>query len=217
MPKNICTALFIFIIFISCTNSHDTQDDVPSYKTLQEEIKAKDASTLWTLDVERNDSANAGSGIRDITAEEENRRIFSQDGSNTVLYFYNFEKDKEVYPSLQGFTSLDTSAIPQGAITLVNNFINSIKNNSISKDYFPENLSFQKTIIEYELKNYPTIVSYFIGEAQLVQAYESSAISFEIPIRLYFENSFSDCLVYCIDVGEAFKIQQFTIGKIEDE
>ncbi len=209
--------MLLCFLSISCSNTNDVNENYSSPETLREELLQKSGEVKWTNDIDGENAIDVSGLASFESAEELNRRLFSQDGSNTVLFFYNYQTDTKIYPSIQGFGSLDTSVLPDDVILLANNFLSSLQEKNIETEYFLPALAFQKVLVEYELYSLPQITSWLLGESKPVQNVQTQMLSFEIPIRLIFEQGYSHCVLYCVEYEDSFKIQQFNFGVFVDE
>ncbi len=199
--------LCIFI-FSSCANeANSEQIEFSQEKSLRFTVEEKRRSIEWIGD---SDTRGEGSSS---AAWESTSSFINEDGSTASIVLQNYFVDEEVYPQIDGFGSLNTTSMPINLYTFINDFIQALSDNEMSSNFFPEDKIFLKTIIEYDFQDYPKISRYLIGE---MFVFDNPNNTYEIPIRLFFDENYADCFIYCEFVDDSYKIVQFDIGKIHE-
>ncbi len=205
--------IFSFILFFfSCSNdSGSTYSDTPENNSIRSSVEQTKNSIQWVDESKGGSEENAQ--IENNTWEPTSR-ITIENGEIAPLFFQHLNADVALYPYLDGFASLDTSSVPNHLYQFILDFLDSLNTKNIDASFFNEEQLYLKTIIQYEMREYPVIVSHVIGEAFL---FDNPSGAYEIPIRLVFENGYANCFLYCELDGDTYKVEQFDIGAVKNE
>ncbi len=201
--------LCIFILSSCANDANREQIEFSQEKSLRSTVEDKRRSMEWIGESEN----RTGDEGRLDDASEATSSFTNEDGSTASVAIQNYSIDEEVYPHLEGFGSLDTTSMPTNLYAFVNNFLQSLSNNEMNIEFFPEDKHFLKTIIEYDFQDYPKVSRYLIGEMFI---FDTPRTAYEIPIRLFFDESYADCFMYCEFIDGSYKVVQFDIGKIHE-
>jgi len=110
---------------------------------------------------------------------------------------------KRVYPFLDGFTSLDTTNIPDAVQRFVLSVVRSCQKKELDAVFFPDGWIFLKTAADYELKDMPDSTRFVIGRAFIAEGV------YEIPVRFFTAEGFFDAYLYVFEEKpEVFKLEQ---------
>ncbi len=192
--------IVIFILlFFSCSNSDNS--DLSAYKegeTVRSEVIESKNNLEWVGEDVQNNSQNTNSKAT----------LFND---WTSLFFFYSENNDAIYPSVDTFGSLNTASMPIGLYNVVNKFFSSLQEDTVSEDFFTEEKVYLKTIIRHSTSAYPEIREYLIGE---YFAFDNPLYTYEVPVRLFFENGYADSYLYCERIESQYYIEQFSIGSI---
>ena len=191
-------AICLLFLLFSCSNNSTQIKTVNTEKSLR------------SLSVDFENSVEWVDGI-EIVKNEDSTQTLITESSTTIDYALHTIDTKNIYPTLQDFTSLDTETIPSQLYSTLKEFLNTIKTNSINTEKFSKNHQYLKALTEYNLQDYPALQSYIIGKAI------KSNGTYEIPTRLVFENQYANCKIYWKIEDSAYKIVQIDIGVLKDE
>ncbi len=198
---------FIIILIFSCSNSNNVEEySLDEGTTLRKIAEDINETIQWENDLSEDDTSKPG---------EKNDLSYTVISENdNALFFLLQENVTPVYPSLDGFGSLNTDSIPSILLVRITDFLDDLRTADIDKSFFNNEKQYLKTIIEYNFQNFTDYTHYIIGEAF---AFDNPANAYEIPIRLYFDNGYVDCFLFCILNKGVYEIEQFDIGTLINE
>lgn len=208
----------------SCSQSTGTAQDFSAEKTLRASVSDSAASVQWSLTDAYTPPAEAEhtAGTQDQTASGAHAsadtytpaevRLPSGSSQNAESIFASLlSLEKPVYPFLEGFTVLDSSALPSAARPLLNRVLEGCKSKKLDEAFFASGLGFLKTVAEYELQSLPESDSWIVGYAQ-----KSDGSVYEVPVRFFGARGFFDAYVYIAEDGSGeYKVEQLFFGKAE--
>ncbi len=201
-------AILTTFIFFSCSNNTDNQNAGSQNNTLRFAVEQEKVSIEWVIETEDEESSS------EDTLWQSNTNVVIEGSDYTPLFLGNFIEDDAVYPSLEGFGSLNTELIPNELYIVLNEFLSALKNREVSLSFFEEEKSYLKTIIDYDFQDYPKLIEYIVGE---VFIFDNPSNAYEVPVRLFFDNGFADCFIYFVYNENMYTIEQFDIGDIKYE
>jgi len=207
----------------SCSQSTGAAQDFPAEKTLRASVSESAASVQWTL----NDAhppqteADHAAGTQDQRGSDAlsadtyavaEVRLPSGSSQNAESIFASLlALEKPVYPFLEGFTVLDSSALPRAARPLLNDVLEGRKSKKLDEAFFASGLGFLKTVAEYELQSLPDADSWIVGYVQ-----KSGGSVYEVSVRFFGARGFFDAYVYIAEDGSGeYKVEQLFFGKAE--
>ncbi len=191
-------AISIFLLF-SCSNNNDVSDiALDESKTLRQKVEVLDSGITWTL------GANSA-----ISTSNKSSHEVVIDNSSSLFFVSSI--DTMIYPTLEGFGSLNVQTMPSELLSFVNLFLDDLQKKAVGETFFSEEKQFLKKIIDYNSKEMPEYTSYVIGEAF---KFENPKGAYQIPIRLFFDTAYLDCMVFCLLANDSYIIEQFDIGAI---
>jgi len=208
----------------SCSQSTGAVQDFPAEKTLRASVSDSAASVQWTLTDAYTPPAEAEhtAGTEDQSASGAHAsadtytpaevRLPSGSSQNAESIFASLlSLEKPVYPFLEGFTVLDSSALPSAARPLLNRVLEGCKSKKLDEAFFASGLGFLKTVAEYELQSLPESDSWIVGYAQ-----KSDGSVYEVSVRFFGARGFFDAYVYIAEDGSGeYKVEQLFFGKAE--
>ncbi|MFI3257474.1 MAG: hypothetical protein R3Y36_04165 [Spirochaetales bacterium] len=202
MIKKSIVSIFCFsIMFFSCSNANVSSTLTDAENNLRNQAEQKTQNILWS------DTQSATDDTAGVT------EIPFYFGNAKAVFFVQFKSDEPLYPTLNGFASLDTRAISAELAACIDVFFRSVQAGDISENVFPENKLYLKTLIEYEFKDFPKLLTWIVGKPVV----SSDPTVFEIPVRLLYDGYFSHSIVYCSEYSDGFKIDQMQIGALQNE
>ncbi len=205
----------LFSLF-SCSNNEQKLVIVETENTIRNEIQKKEETINWTNDIE------GELLLKDI---KQNELFLSTDFIQPEAYESIKDYVPPVIPELKGFTSLDTSSIPNDYLSLVKNACAQIKYNPESNlsSFFDSDYIFNYVFFVHDLKQgykatfnakYPSsgvFSDYKIGKA------EESFDLMQIPVRFYCKYGYLDLIFDISQNKKDIKIQQIEIVRWEAE
>ena len=207
----------------SCSQSTGAVQDFPAEKTLRASVSDSAASVQWTLTDAYTPPAEAEhtAGTQDQRGSDAlsadtyaaaEVRLPSGSSQNAESIFASLlSLEKPVYPFLEGFTVLDSSALPNAARPLLNRVLEGCKSKKLDEAFFASGLGFLKTVAEYELQSLPESDSWIVGYAQ-----KSDGSVYEVSVRFFGARGFFDAYVYIAEDGSGeYKVEQLFFGKAE--
>lgn len=230
---------FLFMI-IGCSNSDDVFE-VPSYlDTLKAATESSFHSVEWTQQIDpyildeslKNDDIKNPGLTKDGLSEEESENALdlvtkAKSGrlskKNNILIpealFLGKSKNlqSKVHPYIENFASLDISLIKNEELSLINNFLESLKAKTINPENFILENRFMVTLLNYDIKDWPDITDWIIGKPYKGEIYieENPFEIYEIPVRLIFDDSYLDILIDLIkDETDKYFIEQVSFNNI---
>ncbi len=190
--------VFSVCIFSSCSNSDTTAKfNYDGEETLKTLVEQRETEIQWPQ--VKNESVASSDTKFNITIK-----------NDMELFLYN-NSDKEVYPSLEGFGSLNTSNMSKNLLNFISSFLESVQKKNIDILFFEYEKIYMQTVLEYNLRDYPDFTDFVIGEAF---AFDTPKYSYEIPARMYFSGGYTDVTIFCQFIEDAYKIGQCNIGAI---
>ena len=191
----ICFLIFLF----SCSNNSIQVNDENIEKTLRSLSVKYENSVNWVdgTEIEQNDVSN--------------QELITNTNETLDYAFHTIKNTQNIYPSIKNFTILDTENIPASLYTKITEFLDSLKAKSINTQYFSSKHEYLKTLTEYNLQDYPQIQNYYIGKTTKINN------TYEIPVRLLFENQYANCKLYWTIENTEYKIVQADIGDVINE
>ena len=208
----------------SCSQSTGAAQDFPAEKTLRASVSESAASVQWTLNdahtpqteaehaAGTQDQRASGAHVSADTYTPAEVRLPSGSSQNAESIFASLlALEKPVYPFLEGFTVLDSSALPRAARPLLNRVLEGCKSKKLDEAFFASGLGFLKTVAEYELQSLPEADSWIVGYAQ-----KSGGSVYEVSVRFFGARGFFDAYVYIAEDGSGeYKVEQLFFGKAE--
>ena len=199
---------------VSCSQSTGAAQDFPAEKTLRASVSESAASVQWTLNDAHPPQTEAASGAHASadTYTPAEVRLPSGSSQNAESIFASLlALENPVYPFLEGFTVLDSSALPRAARPLLNRVLEGCKSKKLDEAFFASGLVFLKTVAEYELQLLPEADSWIVGYAQ-----KSGGSVYEVSVRFFDARGFFDAYVYIAEDGSGeYKVEQLFFGKAE--
>lgn len=208
----------------SCSQSTGAAQDFSAEKTLRASVSDSAASVQWTLNDAHTPQTEAehAAGTQDQSASGAHAsadtytpaevRLPSGSSQNAESIFASLlALENPVYPLLEGFTVLDSSALPRAARPLLNRVLEGCKSKKLDEAFFASGLGFLKTVAEYELQSLPEANSWIVGYAQ-----KSGGSVYEVSVRFFGARGFFDAYVYIAEDGSGeYKVEQLFFGKAE--
>ncbi len=189
---------FLLLIF-SCTNNSPQINNETTEKTLRSLSVSYENSVNWVDGIETEKNNNA------------QQKLLTKTTKTLDFAFHTINNTKNIYPTIENFTILDTENIPTSLYKKLTEFLTSLKAKSINTQYFSNKHKYLKTLTEYNLQDYPQIQNYYIGKATKINT------TYEIPVRLLFENQQANCKLYWVEEATEYKIVQIDIGAVTNE
>lgn len=217
----ILSTVLCSLLFLSCSNGNST----PFLFNPEDSLRAKStmhaSNVTWTA--EKEFFMDELSVPQDDNALSQGEDVFFDQaalpleflGDSQSLFLNRVEFYPPIYPELEGFGSLNTSILPPMLVSLVDDFLKSVQTSDIGTSFFPDDKSYLKILIDYDFNFLPKLKTWILGEPFLLTS--DTHLVFEIPIRLVFDTGFSDIFIYCADFDGRFKIEQFSIGELQNE
>ena len=195
----------------SCSQSTGAAQDFPAEKTLRASVSESAASVQWTLNDAHPPQTEAEHASADTYAAADVRLPSGSSQNAESIFASLLALEKPVYPFLEGFTVLDSSALPRAARPLLNGVLEGCKSKKLDEAFFASGLGFLKTVAEYELQALPEADSWIVGYAQ-----KSGGSVYEVPVRFFGARGFFDAYVYIAEDGSGeYKVEQLFFGKAE--
>lgn len=216
MKKNILKSLSLLLIlltFFSCSNSHSAELTYTDELTLKEITGSIDQKLIWTrelegvrliFDIRKNSSAGNNSNIR---LNPDSMCVITSDS-------------KMIYPILEGFGSLDNSAISSELSDFLKEFCNMICKWEFKGEVFEDDCLFTVVLFKNDIENLWKNVTgkefKVVPDEKLFDSYITGEPYFEdnqvqVPVRFTCEKKyFLDLQVY-ITADEAIKINQLKL------
>lgn len=198
MKKNVVLILSVFLLLlISCSSKKENQR-IDYKNSIKSEVSLLKELNDWNSSSEsnrltRNISYNENVAKRDVVLNPQNVKILK-----------NYSEP--VYPTVKGFSSLDTSLLEPQAISNINNFLNDFSSHAFlrSQNYFDSSYVFNlvffiEDIKEKWNKNFsedfpaqenPIFTNWYIGKGE----YSENVI--KVPLRLFCANGFLDITAF---------------------
>ena len=195
----------------SCSQSTGAAQDFPAEKTLRASVSESAASVQWTLNDAHTPQTEAEHASADTYTPAEVRLPSGSSQNAESIFTSLLSLEKPVYPFLEGFTVLDSSALPRAARPLLNRVLEGCKSKKLDEAFFASGLGFLKTVAEYELQALPEADSWIVGYAQ-----KSGGSVYEVSVRFFGARGFFDAYVYIAEDGSGeYKVEQLFFGKAE--
>ena len=195
----------------SCSQSTGAAQDFPAEKTLRASVSESAASVQWTLNDAHTPQTEADHASADTYTPAEVRLPSGSSQNAESIFASLLSLEKPVYPFLEGFTVLDSSALPRAARPLLNRVLEGCKSKKLDEAFFASGLGFLKTVAEYELQSLPEADSWIVGYAQ-----KSGGSVYEVSVRFFGARGFFDAYVYIAEDGSGeYKVEQLFFGKAE--
>ena len=195
----------------SCSQSTGAAQDFPAEKTLRASVSESAASVQWTLNDAHTPETEAEHARADAHTAAEVRLPSGSSQNAESIFASLLALEKPVYPFLEGFTVLDSSALPRAARPLLNRVLESCKSKKLDEAFFASGLGFLKTVAEYELQSLPEADSWIVGYVQ-----KSGGSVYEVSVRFFGARGFFDVYVYIAEDGSGeYKVEQLFFGKAE--
>ncbi len=190
-------------MYVSCSNNSSTFEFDGDQNSLRSIAVNRERNINWII------KEDTYTQEQSSTWQSESKLVFQNQGTMPI-FLSHFNIDVSVYPTLNGFGSLNISTIPLALDGTLRIFLDAVKDNNIDISMFPEHKSYLKVLIDYNMRDYSTVDRYVIGEAFKAD----NSVVYEIPIRIYFENGYANCTIFSSLVENDYKIEQFDIGKM---
>ena len=195
----------------SCSQSTGAAQDFPAEKTLRASVSESAASVQWTLNDAHTPQTEAEHASADTYTPAEVRLPSGSSQNAESIFTSLLSLEKPVYPFLEGFTVLDSSALPRAARPLLNRVLEGCKSKKLDEAFFASGLGFLKTVAEYELQSLPDADSWIVGYVQ-----KSGGSVYEVSVRFFGARGFFDAYVYIAeDDSGKYKVEQLFFGKSE--
>ncbi len=204
--------IFLSVLFFSCSSDSTIDLISGSDETLRTTFSERNSSVIWSWEIENsvllrkiNTSAYVSSNLK---LEPESYLVSASD-------------EAPVYPSLDGFGSLDSTQISPEAKTVIEKFVGNIILWDFDENLVKKNSLFSLVLFKYDIENgwksnfaedFPSDAEkklfnvYYYGEPFV----DEEALS--VPVRLKNSKGFVDIQIF-IDKTENFKISQILIKK----
>lgn len=200
------TACILFsLMTLSCTHQSEKYEAASGEGSVKREFLKAKAAVSWTAPVEPDA----------LSAEPAGKN------SSSVFYpsagFAVISGESPVLPSLEGFGSLDTSGMSREIFDGISDFLLHLSEKSLSYDAACFDRPYEGVIILYEASSLPDITGWKAGKPFISEGEDAS---YEIPVRLYFENGMCDVRMYLNPEKAArdeVSVQQVIFGAIKSE
>ena len=214
MKKRFCiflASVLDFILFFSCTNSRDVELAFKSEETLKDITNSLDSKLIWTRELESvrltSDLTKNGFASVSVKLNPESMSIMQTE-------------EKLLYPVLDGFGSLDNSAVSSELAGFIDSFASNMMNFTFDKNQFEDEMFFEavlfkndfcklyKNIFEKEFNIFPdekAFDTYIIGEPY----FDENQI--ELSLRFYMTDSYYMDTVLYISCEASYKINQLSL------
>lgn len=173
--------LILFFLFSSCA-SHTSEDNL-AVTTLKSTAAQLDSATDWTDSLEGDLLSTTYTSINGIS-EGLDRSV------ELLPLLKSFSDGKKIYPQITGSYSLDTSELPEGCFSVINDFLKALEKGESLENYFEESNVYSLVMFKYDLQRLygeAKVSWHAIGEPFCGDGY------FQCAARLFFE---SDMLYY---------------------
>lgn len=204
--------IFLSVLFFSCSSDSSIDLISGSDETLRMTFSERNSNVIWSREIETS-----------VLSRKINTSAYVS--SNLKLepeaYLVSASDEAPVYPSLEGFGSLDSTQISPEVKSAIEKFIGNIISWNFDENLVGENSIFSLVLFKYDIENgwknnfeedFPSdaekklFSTYYYGEPFV----EEESVS--VPIRLKNSKGFVDIQIF-IDKTENFKISQILIKK----
>lgn len=184
--KKLVVLIFILFAVISCSNPN-TEFFEEDLITLKEQTENLKVTVLWTDELEANRLLEKIESIQGIDKD--------LPGTTENIVFSKYEDNLyPVYPEVPGFSIINTSLLEPAALSVLNEFCNSIINKESVENLFCKDTLYSLVVFLYDLEENgnPEFSSYLIGEP-----YFNSRDDIQCPARIFYkkdEYAFDDLM-----------------------
>ena len=196
------------IAALSCTQN--TVSASEGYETLKEEAVQKESLLTWTQELEGTILTEKIQGADGL------EKSLASSGSNIFASGSEAEYPP-IYPQIEGFSSLDISAMEDSVRTLLKGFCNSIISKSDSDSFFKKDSLYTLVLFRYDLSfqyntSYPAFKGFILGEPFINENV------YQCPIRFTEKSGkHTDVCAYLEKEGGVYKISALTITSGESK
>ncbi len=201
LPISILLSAFSLLV-VSCNNSSAMHYNLSETDTIRHEALTHAENIIWT-DTFQN-------------SEDTQNRTVPKDIFNEQLSLSFGPKTTMVYPEIEGFGSLDTSAITPPIQSSLSSFLTAIKGGTVPSSVFDPSFAFAAVVAQYQLSQIPDTFSDFITGRPFIGddgVYEIPVLAIAPPRRWIFR-------IY-LDPQKAadnqFKVQQVSFEELTHE
>ncbi len=170
--------------------------------TLKSTAAQLDSATDWTDSLEGDLLSTTYTSINGIS-EGLDRSV------ELLPLLKSFSDGKKIYPQITGSYSLDTSELPEGCFSVINDFLKALEKGESLENYFEESNVYSLVMFKYDLQRLygeAKVLWHAIGEPFCGEGF------FQCPVRLFFESEknydgeHADAMIFVRDGESEFKI-----------
>ncbi len=197
-----CVIFLMSFLPLSCAISSEESSESEKVVTLRDEASSLESKVYWEKELE---------GDRLL------RKIDKLDFVSTrlslsplVLSARTFQEGEKVYPVLDGFSSLDTSLIPQALNVMLKSFCERISRNEDADSFISKDCLYTLVLFYSDFERIfggEKIIfdNYAIGEPFL------DGVHYEVPLKFFGKKANLTICAYCFEKSGSWSIDQILI------
>ena len=229
---------FIFLIF-SCGSKTDYRISVDENPSLRNKITYMDNKAKWTesldttLEEDKSEAdkvsskelfsqiAFAQKKYKEIEEADRKKATvlpagFSENSVlNRIFIPKNIEMPDSQFPEIKNFGSLDTREVDDKIFELVEKFVSSINKKELDMSCVSESSKFLKPVFEYDFALLGNVDSFIVGKPFVVK--NESVNEYQLPVRLIIADSHCDTILFLVNKGGKYYIEQVYYRGFYDE